>query len=469
MGKSHNIKGKDLSKIGFVNDVSRSIAIMLAAKHFKHLPKKDVLKTLSEVQEKPEAFLEHETLAQLARTFVVKTETQTFQAFELKPEGAPVKIYGRKNIEGAAKLQMEQAMRLPVALQGALMPDAHVGFGLPIGGVLAVENAVIPYAVGLDIGCRMALSIFDLPEKYLQTESYHLKKALKENTHFGINGGIAFAQEHEVLDHPDFNATPLLRKLHSKAVYQLGSSGSGNHFVEFGLIELFAGNPVGMPAGTYLALLSHSGSRGMGAAVAKHYTNLAMDACKLPKQAQNLAWLSLDAEAGQEYWLSMQLAGRYAQACHDQIHLNLAKAIGEKPAVKVENHHNFAWQDQLPDGRNVIVHRKGATPAHAGELGIIPGSMTTAGYLVSGKGNPDSLFSASHGAGRRLSRGRARESFTVSAMKKMLASAGVTLIGGSPEECPMAYKDIDTVMQGQTALVDVHGKFMPKIVRMNKE
>jgi tRNA-splicing ligase RtcB len=465
----HTIKGKDLSKIGFVNDTSRSIAIMVAARYFKHTPKNEVLKLLNEVRENPEAFVQHETLAQLAQTFITRTETKTFESFHLNPEAGPVKVFGAKNIEGLAKQQMELAMRLPVAVQGALMPDAHVGFGLPIGGVLAVENAVIPYAVGLDIGCRMALSIFDLPEKYLQMESYHLKKALHENTHFGINGGLTFTQDHDVLDHPDFKATPLLRQLHGKAVNQLGSSGGGNHFVEFGLIELFAGNPQGMQPGKYLALLSHSGSRGLGAAVAKHYTNLAMDSCKLPKQVQNLAWLSLDSEAGQEYWLSMQLAGLYAQACHEQIHYNLAKAIGEKPVAKVENHHNFAWQDQLPDGRNVIIHRKGATPAHKGEPGIIPGSMTTAGYLVSGKGCADSLYSAAHGAGRRLSRGRAKESFTVSAMKKMLSSAGVTLIGGSPEECPLAYKDIDTVMQGQTALVDVHGKFMPKIVRMNKE
>ncbi|MGV3588801.1 MAG: RtcB family protein [Adhaeribacter sp.] len=465
----HNIKGKDLSKIGFVNDVSRSIAIMLAARHFKHLPKTEVLQRLLDVKENPAAFLHHETLRQLAQTFITKTENKTFQSFHLNQESGRLKVYGGKNIEGTAKRQMELALQLPVAVQGALMPDAHMGFGLPIGGVLAVDNAVIPYAVGLDIGCRMALSVFDLPEKYLQKESYHLKKALGENTHFGINGGISFAQDHPVLDHPDFNATPLLRRLHGKAVRQLGSSGSGNHFVEFGLIELFAGNPVNMPAGKYLALLSHSGSRGLGAAVAKHYTSLAMESCKLPKQAQNLAWLSLNSEAGQEYWLSMQLAGAYAQACHDQIHLNLANAIGEKPVAKVENHHNFAWRDQLPDGREVIIHRKGATPAHTGELGIIPGSMTAPGYLVSGKGCADSLYSASHGAGRRLSRGRAKESFTVSGMKKILSAAGVMLQGGSPEECPLAYKDIDTVMAGQTALVDVHGKFLPKIVRMHKE
>lgn len=465
----HYIKGKDLSKIGFENHVSRSLAIMVAARHFKHTPKNEVLQLLLEVKENPAAFANHETLGQLAQAFITRREIQTFDTFHLNPEPGRLKVYGGKHIEGTAKRQMELALRLPVAVQGALMPDAHMGFGLPIGGVLAVENAVIPYAVGLDIGCRMALSIFNLPEKYLQTQSYQLKTALHENTHFGMNGNISFPQNHAVLDHPDFTATPLLRQLHGKAVKQLGSSGGGNHFVEFGLIELLPDNPVGMAAGTYLALLSHSGSRGLGAAVARHYTTLAQNSCKLPKQVQNLAWLSLDSEAGQEYWLSMQLAGLYAQACHDQIHANMARAIGEKPAAKVENHHNFAWRDVLPDGREVMVHRKGATPAHTGELGIIPGSMTAPGYLVSGKGCADSLYSASHGAGRRLSRGRAKESFTVSGMKKILSAAGVSLQGGSPEECPMAYKDIDTVMQGQTALVDVHGRFLPKIVHMHKE
>ncbi len=117
----------------------------------------------------------------------------------------------------------------------------------------------------------------------------------------------------------------------------------------------------------------------------------------------------------------------------------------------------------------MIIHRKGATPAHAGELGIIPGSMTTAGYLVSGKGCADALYSSSHGAGRRLSRGRAKESLTMSAMKKAVAGAGVMLIGGSTEEFPLAYKDIEAVMQAQTLLVDIQGRFLPKVVRMNKE
>ena len=193
-----------------------------------------------------------------------------------------------------------------------------------------------------------------------------------------------------------------------------------------------------------------------------------MNTCKLPRHAQQLAWLDMNSEAGQEYWQAMTLAGDYAKACHESIHANLLKALDLKALHVVENHHNFAWKDQL-NGKEVIIHRKGATPAHHGELGIIPGSMTTPAYLVMGKGVDNALFSASHGAGRAMSRQKAKESMTVSAMKKMLSSAGVSLIGGTVEENPLAYKDIETVIAAQHELVNIQGKFFPRIVRMNKD
>jgi tRNA-splicing ligase RtcB len=364
---------------------------------------------------------------------------------------------------------MELANLLPVSIQGALMPDAHMGFGLPIGGVLATENAVIPYAVGMDIGCRMALSIIDENDGFLKRYEYQIKQALKNHTHFGMEGGLDVRQEHQVLDSPVFNQIPFLKPLRGKAVRQLGTSGNGNHFVEFGEIELLPDNSLGLPAKKYTALLTHSGSRGLGSAIAKHYTQIAMNTCKLPRHAQQLAWLDLDSEAGQEYWLTMTLAGDYAKACHERIHANLLKALGLKALHVIENHHNFAWKDKLTNGQDVIIHRKGATPAHQGELGIIPGSMTTSAYLVSGKGSGEALYSASHGAGRVMSRQKAKDSMTVSGMKKLLANAGVTLIGGTVEENPLAYKDIETVIAAQHDLIDIQGKFYPRIVRMNKE
>ncbi|HEX8658592.1 MAG TPA: RtcB family protein, partial [Hymenobacter sp.] len=182
---------------------------------------------------------------------------------------------------------------------------------------------------------------------------------------------------------------------------------------------------------------------------------------------QHLAWLGLDTEAGQEYWAAMSLAGDYASACHAQIHQRLAKALGERPLAKVENHHNFAWKERLADGCQVVVHRKGATPAGQGVLGIIPGSMTAPGFIVRGRGLPESLASASHGAGRLMSRTRAKAELTESGVRKHLAEHGIELIGGGLDEAPMAYKDIHTVMASQRELVEVLGSFTPKIVRMD--
>lgn len=465
----NTLKAKDLSKIGYTNDQARSLVINIISKHFKHHSKEELITLLTQIKDHPGDYRKDAIWGRTACTFLDIEEESDFKVFSLLSETGPLKIVGGKEIESSAKRQMEGAMALPITIQGALMPDAHTGYGLPIGGVLATDQAVIPFGVGVDIGCRMALSILDESDSFLRRYSHQVKMALKEYTHFGMEGGLEFHQEHEVLDRPVFQSTELLKRMQGKAARQLGSSGSGNHFVEFGEIELFEDNSLNLAPKKYLALLSHSGSRGLGANIAQYYTKIAMDTCKLPAEVQQLAWLDLNSEAGQEYWMSMNLAGDYAKACHDRIHLNLLKALGLQSLTTVENHHNFAWKDRLADGREVVIHRKGATPAHEGEMGIIPGSMTTAAYLVKGRGVDNALYSASHGAGRAMSRKRAKENTTVSGLKKMLSDAGVTLIGGSVEENPLAYKDIEKVMDAQQALVEVQGRFLPKIVRMNKE
>lgn len=464
-----NIRSKELSKIGYTNNIARSLATNIISKYCKHDTKEQVLSTLTDILEYPDKYKADKVWGKLAEHFSPTFTEKQFTVHNLLDEPLAFKTYGGKFIEGIAKQQMELAMRLPVTLAGALMSDAHAGYGLPIGGVLAVENAVIPYAVGVDIGCRMSLTIFDAKADYLKRYSHQIKEALKEYTHFGMEGGLAFEQEHEILDREEFQMTDLLKKLHGKAFRQLGTSGGGNHFVEFGEIELIDSNMLNLPAGQYLALLSHSGSRGLGAEIARYYSQVARDVCRLPREAQHFAWLELDTEAGQEYWMSMNLAGDFARACHERIHINLSKALGLKAVTNVNNHHNFAWCEEIAPNRYAIVHRKGATPAGKGIAGFIPGSMATAGYLVCGKGSIDSLNSASHGAGRAMSRQKAKEQFTQSALKKLLQQQQVTLIGGSVEEMPLAYKDIDRVMPAQESLVEVHGKFLPRIVRMNKE
>lgn len=465
----NSIKLKDLTKIGYTDNKARSLVSTIFNKHFKHCSREEKLAMLMSIKESPENYLEDERTVKIARVFAGETEKAKPDCFSLRDQPAPFRVYGAIHVEQQAIRQMELALSLPISLQGALMPDAHSGFGLPIGAVLATDNAVIPYGVGMDIGCRMRLSILDAGESFLHRYDYQLKQALRNFTHFGMEGGLDYRQEHEVLDNPLFRSMSFLRRLHGKAVRQLGTSGSGNHFVEFGEIELLDGNSLGLTPGKYAALLSHSGSRGLGAAIAQEYTAIAMDNCKLPRQAQHLAWLEMDSWAGSEYWAAMNLAGDYAQACHDQIHNSLLKALGLKVLARIENHHNFAWKDTLSDGREVIIHRKGATPAHSGELGIIPGSMTAPAFLVKGRGSDDSLYSASHGAGRAMSRQKAKESMTVSGMKQLLSNAGVTLIGGNVDENPQAYKDIEKVMKSQASLVDTEGVFYPRIVRMSKD
>ena len=187
---------------------------------------------------------------------------------------------------------------------------------------------------------------------------------------------------------------------------------------------------------------------------------------RLPQEAKNLAWLNLDEEEGIEYWMAMNLAGDYASACHHVIHEKIAKQLGRKPMKMVENHHNFAWKEKW-EGKEVIVHRKGATPAGKDVLGIIPGSMTAPGFIVKGKGETASVNSASHGAGRKMSRTKAMESITDKHLKEELKKHGVKLMGGGLDEAPFAYKDIEVVMKSQKALVDMVGKFTPKIVKMD--
>jgi len=292
---------------------------------------------------------------------------------------------------------------------------------------------------------------------------------LESETRFGVGAEFRQPHDHPVMDE-DWSVSSVTQRMRDKAWRQLGTSGSGNHFVEFGIFTP-ANNDLGLTAGReYLALLSHSGSRGAGAQVCSYYSWVAMDKHRdLPKELKHLAWLSMDENAGQEYWEAMNLMGRYAAANHELIHRSIAKRLGEKPIRSIENHHNFAWKERhVINGkeREVIVHRKGATPAGKGVLGIIPGSMASPGFLVRGKGSSASLCSAAHGAGRVMSRTKAMQSFTWSQVKKELAEKGVHLISSGLDEVPAVYKDIHSVMEAQHDLVEVMGRFDPRLVKM---
>ncbi len=412
-------------------------------------------------------FLDHEHFGPLAKLMdSIARPSYVFKDYN--EAQASYQVWGAEGIDEGTHEQMICAAQIPVAVKGALMPDAHVGYGLPIGGVLALDNAVMPYGVGVDIACRMMLSVIPLAVEDIYNREHHFREAIEKHTRFGL--GACFdpndRRHADVMDH-DWS---IVHKIVDKntAWNQLGSSGGGNHFIDIGEIE-FTEDFETVPAGKYIAILTHSGSRGMGSKIANHFTKVAMSKHPLlPQKFKRLAWLSLDDEDGQAYWEAMTLAGHYASANHHCIHAGLLKELGVEALTQVENHHNFAWRE-IHDGKEVVVHRKGATPAGKDILGIIPGTMADFGFLVRGKGKPESLNSAAHGAGRAMSRKAAKEKYRWASVKEELIQKRVKLISGGIDEAPGAYKCIEEVMAAQDDLVEVIAKFQPRLVKMADE
>lgn len=466
------ITGKTLLELGWPEGPIIGLGLKAAAALAQsETDSAGLLARLEQVRTQPAEWMTDPVLGPVAQKWLDLIRlAQAPEVDKLRDQPLEVACWGQNLIDPASLQQMQWAARLPIAKAAAVMADAHVGYGLPIGGVLATENAVIPYGVGVDIACRMRLSICSISPYHLDQKRRKFEQALMEQTRFGMGAAWdrAARPEHEVMDDPAWSTDRLLRNLKDKAWAQLGTSGSGNHFVEWGALELAQDEPaLKLKAGNYLALLSHSGSRGLGSRIAQHFTEVARERHpSLERNVQNLAWLDLDSEDGQAYWLAMELAGRYAAANHAVIHERVLKAAGLAPVASVENHHNFAWRETLADGTPVIVHRKGATPAGPGVLGIIPGSMGDPGYLVRGKGQPASLNSASHGAGRRMGRNEAIRRLDPQQWQQYLRERGIKLLGGSLDEAPQAYKPIDEVMAAQSDLVEIVARFTPRLVRM---
>ncbi|MEO0509090.1 MAG: RtcB family protein [Verrucomicrobiota bacterium] len=456
------MNAEDLRRWGIPPGDAMRLTFQIIKRLFNEsIPAETVRSQLLAVIHQPSAHLNDSHWSELAQML------DEITIFEPRAEPAPYHQWG-KDLDANAIEQMRNACQLPIAVAGALMPDAHLGYGLPIGGVLATKGAVIPYAVGVDIACRMKLTVLDLPLKHFEkrTKIDRLKKAIEAETRFGT--GARFQKDairnHKVMD-ADWSITKVTAAAKDKAWTQLGTSGSGNHFVEFGIFEIET-DELGLGPGQYIALLSHSGSRGAGAAVAGHYSKLAREAHpELPDKLKHLAWLEMNKESGQAYWAAMNLMGDYAAANHSCIHKHIARHLGAEVLLDVENHHNFAWKEEHL-GDELIVHRKGATPAGKGIMGIIPGSMASPAYLVRGKGKAESLNSASHGAGRVMSRRKAAEHLRWEDANKLLKAQQVELISAGLDEVPAVYKDIETVMDAQSDLVEKLGRFHPRLVKM---
>lgn len=460
---SRTMNKKQLINLGVPSDcVSEAIACaQLAARaRADEAPKQMIPKIVAS----PEVYLAHELYAGLANAIVA------YRANDVPLSEIDYESWGA-DFDANSIRQMRNACRLPVSRAAALMPDAHSGYGLPIGGVLGCENAIIPYGVGVDIACRMKMTITDLKVEVLAennpSKCRELDRSLEKGTLFGTGKKFQRPYEHSVLDE-DWTVTAITREMHNRAVGQLGTSGSGNHFVEWGVVTLPA-DDLGLEAGRYVALLSHSGSRGPGAMTCKRYTDIArrMASSKIKDDSQlrHLCWLDMDTQEGQEYWLAMNLMGRFASANHEVIHRNVTKLAGARALATIENHHNFAWKEEH-NGQSLYVHRKGATPAGKGDLGVIPGNMADSCFVVRGKGNPGSLNSASHGAGRRMSRTKAKKEFNWKDWTDHLSKKNVRLLAGGLDEVPGAYKNIHDVMAAQTDLVEIVAEFMPRIVMM---
>ncbi|MCK9458268.1 MAG: RtcB family protein [Proteobacteria bacterium] len=459
------MNGKQLVKLGCPEDCARLAvdAIRVAREGGDDRNIKAIMKTFFT---NPQEYVGDKHFGDLANLLI---QEQQF----VRSAAIPYKVWG--SLEEGCDGQMQQACSLPMAVTAAVMPDCHVGYGLPIGGVLALQGAVCPNAVGVDIACRMSLSILDMPVNSLEKKFNLYREAIAKSTRFGIGdgGNAVFDQpkNHPVMDE-DWGITRVTKQQKDKAWKQLGTSGSGNHFIDVGILQIqnspSLADIAGLLPGEYVAIMTHSGSRGPGAAVCQMYHGVAQS--KLPKKyddLKNLAWLDLASNDGQEYWLAMQLMGRFAQANHQLIHKAMAQNLGAKVLFNVENHHNFAFlETHDPNQGEVVVHRKGATPASHRMLGVIPGSMGTPAYIVVGKGNPASLCSASHGAGRLMSRKKAKEKYVWKAVQGNLDRQGVIVLDATADESPGVYKDIDTVMAAQSDLVEIVATFNPKIVKM---
>lgn len=387
-----------------------------------------------------------------------------------RPEPVPIHYYDQPGIDFDQEVvnQIELAARLPVAERAAVMPDGHKGYALPIGGVIGLRDAVSPAFVGYDIACRVTMSVLDLPPEELMKNRIRIADDMQAVSRFGM--GVDFKgkqqRDHAVMDSPLWKQISVLGQHKALAAKQLGTSGGGNHFFD-ALIGTVVNEASWMPypvGAQFVSLLTHSGSRGTGNKLAHHYADLARRetaaiAAGIPKGYE---WLPLGSAAGQEYWQVMSLMGQYAEANHQLIHDHFLAQSGLAQIARWQNHHNFAFLEN-----DMVIHRKGATPAYAGQIGIIPGTSGTDSYLVEGLGDPDSLWSSSHGAGRATSRTRAKAEFDAKAFNEHMRRENILGRGIAKDETFMAYKDIERVMQVQEGrLVKTIARLRPVIVIM---
>ena len=365
-----------------------------------------------------------------------------------------------KNPEDEAIKQAENIEKHPCLVGNVcLMPDTHAGYGMPIGGVVALDNAVCPNMIGVDIGCGMfavQTNLINISREQL----LDIIEGIKKNIPVGFSHQQQ-AQENDLFQDNRWEKTTICKQEKESSKYQLGTLGGGNHF-----IEIQKGND------NHIWFMIHSGSRNLGKKVADYYNKIAEDLCLKYRQNEcvknELAFLPRGTEEFENYWREMSLCLDFAyqnrQMMSNAIKKEFVRVMNCEFIQEINIHHNYASIEQHYS-RNVIVHRKGATLARDNTIGIIPGSQGTSSYVVQGLGNPKSLCSCSHGAGRKLSRKKAKEILTVEHEKEIMGDIIHDIRSKDQlDEAPSAYKDIDTVIEEQKDLVKILVQLKPLAV-----
>jgi tRNA-splicing ligase RtcB len=375
----------------------------------------------------------------------------------------PIKLW-LDDIEDGAMAQAEHLAELPfIHSHIVLMPDCHQGYGMPIGGVMATEGVVVPNAVGVDIGCGMCAVKTDLREEEVNVKTVlgHIRQVVPVGFKSFSKNQLGMPTDTS-LDVPGVYLEVVSRQF-SKAHKSLGTLGGGNHFIELQVDEE-----------GFVWVMIHSGSRNLGFQVAKHYNDLAKELnarwyTRVTKSWE-LAFLPLDTQEATDYLEEMNYCVKYAFANRMKMMDAVLKHLSSgstRETFQVEEPiniaHNYARMEHH-FGRNVMIHRKGATSATCGEIGIIPGSQGTASYIVRGLGNPDSFMSCSHGAGRKMGRKQACRELDLEEQQAILNSQGIVhgiRTAKDLDEAPGAYKDINVVMENQKDLVEIVTKLKP--------
>lgn len=370
----------------------------------------------------------------------------------------PVKIWSpQAEVEGQALKQLQNVASLPFVFKHvAAMPDVHLGIGATVGSVIATKGAVIPAAVGVDIGCGMIAARLNIEPERVLHDLDRLRTLIERAIPVGHESNDDLTKAVKGWSGwKDMPEQVSLMRLQDKAAHQLGTLGGGNHFIEICTDE----------DGSVWVML-HSGSRNVGKSLAEAHirhakSDLARLATKLPDP--DLAYYVEGTQEYQNYMRDLEWCQSYALENREEMLRRVLHAVslhvGMQGApvphsLKVNCHHNYATRE-IHYGENVLVTRKGAVRAQKGDMGIIPGSMGARSYIVRGKGNPESFNSCAHGAGRRMSRSEAKRRFTIDDLRKETAGVECRKDSGVIDEIPSAYKDIDEVMKNQSDLVEV--------------